>query len=51
RDRGVALEALGAPGRAGLVAGYANLPEPAAPAAVRALAVAIEQTVRAPTSP
>ncbi|HEV7751107.1 MAG TPA: PLP-dependent aminotransferase family protein [Baekduia sp.] len=49
--RGVALEALGAPGPAGLVAGYANLPEPAAPAAVGALRAAIEETVRASTDP
>ncbi|WCB92341.1 HTH-type transcriptional regulatory protein GabR [Baekduia alba] len=40
-DGGVALEPLRAPGRAGLVIGYANLPEPSAPAAVRALARAL----------
>jgi GntR family transcriptional regulator/MocR family aminotransferase len=40
-EHGVALEPLRAPGRAGLVAGYANLPEAAAPAAVRALARAL----------
>ena len=38
---GVALEPLRAPGRAGLVLGYANLPEPSAPHAVRALARAL----------
>jgi GntR family transcriptional regulator/MocR family aminotransferase len=38
---GVALEPLRAPGRAGLVVGYANLPEAGAPAAVRALARAL----------
>jgi GntR family transcriptional regulator/MocR family aminotransferase len=40
--RGVALQPLGAAGRAGLVAGYANLPEAGASAAVAALAQAID---------
>jgi GntR family transcriptional regulator/MocR family aminotransferase len=40
-EHGAALEPLRAPGRAGLVVGYANLPEAAAPAAVRALARAL----------
>ncbi|HWI71754.1 MAG TPA: PLP-dependent aminotransferase family protein, partial [Baekduia sp.] len=40
--RGVALEPLRAAGRSGLVAGYANLPEAGASAAVAALAQAIE---------
>ncbi|WP_445152335.1 MocR-like pyridoxine biosynthesis transcription factor PdxR [Baekduia sp. Peel2402] len=43
---GVALEPLRAQGRAGLVAGYANLPEAAASAAVHALAQAIAQAIR-----
>jgi GntR family transcriptional regulator/MocR family aminotransferase len=38
---GVACEPLRAPGRAGLVLGYANLPEPSAPHAVRALVRAL----------
>jgi GntR family transcriptional regulator/MocR family aminotransferase len=42
QDEGIALEPLRAPGRAGLVIGYANLPEPSAPAAVRALARALD---------
>jgi GntR family transcriptional regulator/MocR family aminotransferase len=41
QDNGVALEPLRAPGRRGLVVGYAKLPEAAAPAAVRALARAL----------
>lgn len=41
---GVALEPLRARGRAGLVLGYANLPEPSAPHAVRALARALART-------
>ena len=41
---GVALEPLGAAGRAGLVVGYANLPEAGAAAAVAALAQAIQDT-------
>jgi GntR family transcriptional regulator/MocR family aminotransferase len=48
--RGVALEPLRAPGRAGLVVGYANLPEAGAPAAVAALAEALAETVRLPTA-
>jgi GntR family transcriptional regulator/MocR family aminotransferase len=48
---GVALEPLRAQGRPGLVAGYANLPEAGAPAAVAALAAAVQETVRAPTAP
>jgi GntR family transcriptional regulator/MocR family aminotransferase len=48
---GVALEPLRAQGRPGLVAGYANLPEAGAPAAVAALAAAVQETVRAPTGP
>jgi len=43
--RGVALEGLGTGRRPGLVAGYANLPEAGAAAAVAALATAIEGTV------
>jgi GntR family transcriptional regulator/MocR family aminotransferase len=43
---GVALEPLRAAGRQGLVAGYANLPEAGAPAAVTALRQAIAQVVR-----
>jgi GntR family transcriptional regulator/MocR family aminotransferase len=39
--RGIALEGLAAPGRRGLVIGYANLPEAAAGPAVRALAEAL----------
>jgi GntR family transcriptional regulator/MocR family aminotransferase len=41
---GVACEPLRAPGRAGLVLGYANLPEPSAPHAVRALVRALART-------
>jgi GntR family transcriptional regulator/MocR family aminotransferase len=41
---GVALEPLRARGRAGLVLGYANLPEPSAPHAVRALVRALART-------
>jgi hypothetical protein len=41
----VALEARGAGGRPGLVAGYANLPEEAAGAAVGALAEALRAAV------
>jgi GntR family transcriptional regulator/MocR family aminotransferase len=41
---GLALEPLRAPGRAGLVLGYANLPEPSAPHAVRALVRALART-------
>jgi GntR family transcriptional regulator/MocR family aminotransferase len=48
---GVALEPLRARGRPGLVAGYANLPEAGASAAVSALARAVQETVRAPTDP
>jgi GntR family transcriptional regulator/MocR family aminotransferase len=48
--RGVALEGVGGGGPAGLATGYANLPEAAAPAAVAALAQAIGDTVRAPTT-
>jgi GntR family transcriptional regulator / MocR family aminotransferase len=44
---GIALEPLRAPGRSGLVVGYANLPEAGAPAAVRALAQALGETARA----
>jgi GntR family transcriptional regulator/MocR family aminotransferase len=44
-QRGVALEARGAGGRPGLVAGYANLPEEAAGAAVGALAEALRAAV------
>jgi GntR family transcriptional regulator/MocR family aminotransferase len=40
-ERGIALEGLAAPGRRGLVIGYANLPEAAAGPAVRALAEAL----------
>jgi GntR family transcriptional regulator/MocR family aminotransferase len=40
-DRGIALEGLAAPGRRGLVIGYANLPEAAAGPAVRALSQAL----------
>jgi GntR family transcriptional regulator/MocR family aminotransferase len=43
-EHGVALEPLRARGRPGLVAGYANLPEAGAPAAVAALARAIRGT-------
>ena len=43
---GVALEPLRAQGRAGLVAGYANLPEAGAAAAVQALSQAMAQAVR-----
>jgi GntR family transcriptional regulator/MocR family aminotransferase len=50
-QHGVALEPLRAQGRPGLVAGYANLPEAGAPAAVAALAAAVQETVRAPTAP
>jgi GntR family transcriptional regulator/MocR family aminotransferase len=49
--RGVALEPLGAAGRAGLVAGYANLPEAGAAAAVAALAQAIQDTTSTPARP
>jgi GntR family transcriptional regulator/MocR family aminotransferase len=49
--RGVALEPLGAPGRTGLVAGYANLPEAGASSAVAALAAAIEAAATAPGGP
>jgi GntR family transcriptional regulator / MocR family aminotransferase len=48
--RGVVLEPLRADGRSGLVAGYANLPEAGASAAVSALAQAIRTTVRPPTN-
>jgi GntR family transcriptional regulator / MocR family aminotransferase len=48
---GVALEPLRAQGRPGLVAGYANLPEAGAPAAVAALAAAVQETVRVPAGP
>jgi GntR family transcriptional regulator/MocR family aminotransferase len=48
--RGVALDGLGAGGRAGLVAGYANLPEAGAAAAVSALTAAIESLDEAPTT-
>jgi GntR family transcriptional regulator / MocR family aminotransferase len=48
---GVALEPLGAAGRAGLVAGYANLPEAGAAAAVAALAQAIQDTTSTPARP
>ncbi|WP_035129337.1 PLP-dependent aminotransferase family protein [Conexibacter woesei] len=41
---GVACEPLRAPGRTGLVLGYANLPEPSAPHAVRALVRALART-------
>ena len=41
--RGLALEGLAAPGRRGLVIGYANLPEAAAGPAVRALAAALSE--------
>ncbi len=47
--RGVAIEPLRAQHRAGLVAGYANLPEAGAPAAVKALAQAVSQVVRPTT--
>jgi GntR family transcriptional regulator/MocR family aminotransferase len=50
-DHGVALEPLRARGRPGLVAGYANLPEAGASAAVSALARAVQETVQAPTDP
>jgi GntR family transcriptional regulator/MocR family aminotransferase len=50
-NHGVALEPLRARGRPGLVAGYANLPEAGASAAVSALARAVQETVRAPTDP
>lgn len=48
--RGVALEPLHATGRPGLVAGYANLPEAGASAAVAALAAAVQETVGAPAA-
>lgn len=48
---GVALEPLGAAGRRGLVAGYANLPEAGAAAAVAALAAAIDEVAAAPARP
>jgi GntR family transcriptional regulator / MocR family aminotransferase len=51
RARGLALEGLGAGGRAGLVIGYANLPEASAPVAVRVLAQALDEAARAPTAP
>jgi GntR family transcriptional regulator/MocR family aminotransferase len=47
-ERGVVLEGLGAEGRAGLVAGYANLPETAAATAVAVLADAIAATLPTP---
>ena len=50
-DHGVALEPLRARGRPGLVAGYANLPEAGASAAVSALARAVQETVQAPADP
>jgi GntR family transcriptional regulator/MocR family aminotransferase len=50
-QRGVALEPLRAARRPGLVAGYANLPEAGAAAAVSALAQAIHATVRTPATP
>jgi len=49
--RGVALDPLGAAGRAGLVVGYANLPEAGAAAAVAALAQAIQETTMTPAKP
>ena len=48
---GVALEPLGAADRAGLVVGYANLPEAGASAAVAALAQAIQDTTATPSRP
>jgi GntR family transcriptional regulator/MocR family aminotransferase len=48
-ERGVAIEPLRAQHRPGLVAGYANLPEAGAPAAVKALAEAVAQVVRPTT--
>jgi GntR family transcriptional regulator/MocR family aminotransferase len=49
--RGVALEPLRAADRAGLVVGYANLPEAGAAAAVAALARAIQDATAAPARP
>jgi GntR family transcriptional regulator / MocR family aminotransferase len=43
-EEGVACEPLRAHGRSGLVLGYANLPEPSAPHAVRALVRALDST-------
>jgi GntR family transcriptional regulator / MocR family aminotransferase len=50
RARGLGLEGLGAGARAGLVIGYANLPEASAPVAVGVLADALDATVRVPAA-